>query len=182
MTLLSTLKVLARNGVIRDCQKISVRFSGHGHKMHIQPSRFVWSTFKDYLHFYFMLGAIPLTLITAYANIVVGDAELTDIPEGYTPHHWEYYKHPITRFFAKYCFLDRALAYESSVSKLAEESEKILIHRVKQQLKMMMAEKADNKAWYYTEVDPAQNRWLLDKFRTIAFKTEGISDRGELDD
>lgn len=39
-----------------------------------------------------MLGAIPLTLITAYANIVVGDAELTDIPEGYTPHHWEYYK------------------------------------------------------------------------------------------
>lgn len=46
----------------------------------------------------------------------------------------------------------------------------------------MMAEKADNKAWYYTEVDPAQNRWLLDKFRTIAFKTEGISDRGELDD
>lgn len=71
---------------------VSVRFSGHGHKMHIQPSQFVWKTFKDYLHFYFMLGAIPLALITAYANIFIGDAELTDIPEGYTPHHWEYYK------------------------------------------------------------------------------------------
>ncbi|OTF70753.1 NADH dehydrogenase[ubiquinone] 1 beta subcomplex subunit 5-like [Euroglyphus maynei] len=150
--------------------------------MHIQPSQFVWKTFKDYLHFYFMLGFIPLTLITAYANIVVGEAELTDIPEGYTPHHWEYYKHPVTRFLAKYLFDDAAMGYESSVSKMAESSEKILLHKLKQQLKRMMAEKADNKAWYYSEVDPSQNRWYLDQFRSLTFKQEGIFDKGDMDD
>lgn len=60
--------------------------------MNIEPSSFVWKQFKNYLHFYFLLPAIPLSLITAYAHIFIGDAELTEIPEGYVPHNYEYYK------------------------------------------------------------------------------------------
>lgn len=56
----------------------------------IQPSRFEWNKFKNHLHFYFMLGAIPCGLGILYANVFIGPATLSEIPEGYTPKHWEY--------------------------------------------------------------------------------------------
>jgi NADH dehydrogenase (ubiquinone) 1 beta subcomplex subunit 5 len=39
-----------------------------------------------------MLGVIPLGLITLYANVFVGPATLSEIPEDYTPKYWEYYR------------------------------------------------------------------------------------------
>ena len=70
----------------------SIRASGHGRQMLIQRSSYLWNSLKDDFHFYFLLGVVPLTLITTYANIFIGSATLTEIPEGYTPHYWEYYK------------------------------------------------------------------------------------------
>lgn len=65
----------------------------HGHhQMIIKPSRFQWDKFKDLLHFYVMLGVIPVTALVLYANIFVGPAQLAEIPEGYEPKHWEYEK------------------------------------------------------------------------------------------
>lgn len=71
---------------------VPVRFGGHGHKITIQPSTYTWSEFKDKLHFFVLLGVIPLTLITSYVNIFIGPAELTEIPDGYTPQRHEYFK------------------------------------------------------------------------------------------
>lgn len=66
--------------------------SGHGHNMKIEVSRWQWHKFKDLLHFYTMLGVIPATLIVFLTNIYIGPAKLAEIPEGYTPKHWEYHK------------------------------------------------------------------------------------------
>ncbi|KPM06536.1 NADH dehydrogenase [ubiquinone] 1 beta subcomplex subunit 5, mitochondrial-like protein [Sarcoptes scabiei] len=172
--MLSTLRrFLSKNLSIN---KKQVRHSGHEHKIHIEPSNFVWNEFKDNLHFYFMLGAIPLFLLTAYAKIFVGEAELAEIPEGYTPHYWEYYKHPVTRFMAKYLLFDRSIDYEATVSKYAEDSEQKILQELKKRLKEMMAEKSDNKAWYYNNIDISQNRWIINKTLEGRFKKFGIAD------
>lgn len=66
---------------------------GHGpREFVITPSRFQWDKFKDTLHFFVMLGVIPITAIVLYVNVFIGPATLTPIPEGYTPKHWEYHR------------------------------------------------------------------------------------------
>lgn len=53
-------------------------------------------------HYYAMVGLIPAGLIIFYANVFIGPAQLEPIPDGYNPKHWEYHRHPITRFIARY--------------------------------------------------------------------------------
>ena len=66
---------------------------GHGPRVfRITPSRWQWQKTKDLLHFYVMLGVIPLSLITFLAYVFVGPAQLEEIPEGYIPKNWEYYR------------------------------------------------------------------------------------------
>lgn len=65
--------------------------SGH-HTLPAGPSRWQWNKFKDYFHFYLMAGLIPAGAIVTYANVIVGPATLSEIPEDYEPKHWEYYR------------------------------------------------------------------------------------------
>ena len=58
----------------------------------IQASKWQWHKTKDLFHFYFLIGAIPLSIVAFLANVFVGPATLTEIPEGYVPKYWEYYK------------------------------------------------------------------------------------------
>lgn len=60
--------------------------------MEIQPSRFQWNKFKDNLHFYTLIGALPCIAIIFITNVFIGPATLTPIPEGYQPKHWEYHR------------------------------------------------------------------------------------------
>lgn len=60
--------------------------------MNILPSRYVWNKFKDTIHFYVVLGLIPVGLVITYSNIFIGPAQLQPIPEGYHPKHWEYHR------------------------------------------------------------------------------------------
>lgn len=77
----------------------------HGPRLFpLQPSRWQWNKFKDLLHFYAMVGLIPVTAVVLYANIFVGPATLQEIPEGYTPKHWEYHRVSITIFVELYFF------------------------------------------------------------------------------
>jgi len=71
---------------------------GHGPRlMPLTPSRWQWHKFKDTAHYYFMVGLIPVGLIVFYANVFIGPAKLAEIPEGYEPEHWEYYRVGIQR-------------------------------------------------------------------------------------
>lgn len=65
---------------------------GHHKVMEIQATRFQWQKMKDLFHFYFMLGIIPIGLLIFYSNVFIGPAKLREIPEDYTPQHWEYYR------------------------------------------------------------------------------------------
>lgn len=62
----------------------------------IQPSRWQWKKFKDLFHLYTLVAAIPVGAILLYTNIFIGPATLSEIPEGYVPKHWEYYRVSIT--------------------------------------------------------------------------------------
>lgn len=93
--------------------------------------------------------------------------------------YYFYFQHPITRFLVKYFMDDEVLSYENTVSKMAEESEKIILSKLRKQLKMMMAQTADNKAWYTNEIDSARNRWVIEMFNTHLFHREGIDDNGD---
>lgn len=74
----------------------------------MEPSRWSWTKFKDYFHFYVMLGVIPCSLFVTGMNLFIGPATLSEIPEGYTPKYWEYYKVSCTLLrcvFIYYCGL-----------------------------------------------------------------------------
>ncbi|EEZ97690.1 NADH dehydrogenase [ubiquinone] 1 beta subcomplex subunit 5, mitochondrial [Tribolium castaneum] len=118
----------------------------------IQPSRWQWTKFKDLFHFYIMLGVIPLGLITAYANVFIGPATLSEIPEGYTPKYWEYYKSPITRFFARYVMTSPQQDYEKYLAYLFMENEKRQLRMLETQVKQKIAERRDYQAYYYRPV------------------------------
>lgn len=67
--------------------------SDHGPRlMTITPSRMQWHKFKDMLHFYVMLGVIPITAIVFYTNVFIGPATLTEAAEDSEPKHWEYHR------------------------------------------------------------------------------------------
>lgn len=73
---------------------------------------------------------------------------------------------------------DEVFAYEHTVSKLAEDSEKVILAKLRRQLKEMMAQTADNKLWYSNEIDTSKNRWVIEMFDTHLFHKEGIEDVG----
>ncbi|XP_076086572.1 NADH dehydrogenase [ubiquinone] 1 beta subcomplex subunit 5, mitochondrial-like [Mytilus galloprovincialis] len=116
-------------------------------------SRSVYNTLKDEFHFFFWVGAIPCILIVAAFNIFGGQGELTDIPEGYQPHHWEYEKHPIRRFIAKHFTVPMEKIYEQNLHYQwmdnAKNDQRILARKIR----AMMRENQDYKAWYYIPVD-----------------------------
>lgn len=76
---------------------------GHGPKtMQIIPSKYQWQKYKDQLHYYILLGVIPLSAVVLYANIYIGPATLCEIPEGYVPKQWEYYKVTTIQWHVKF--------------------------------------------------------------------------------
>ncbi|XP_022822653.1 NADH dehydrogenase [ubiquinone] 1 beta subcomplex subunit 5, mitochondrial [Spodoptera litura] len=131
---------------------------GHEHKTFVlQPSRWQWHKFKDMFHFYTMLGLIPVTAIIFYTNVFIGPAQLTPIPEGYEPKHWEYHRHPITRFIARYIHQSPQEDYEKFLHFLDEEKQKQKIRKLEKEIVKKMAENHDYQAYYYK---PMVNKYL----------------------
>ncbi|CAL7941320.1 unnamed protein product [Xylocopa violacea] len=94
-------------------------------------------------------GAIPATLIVLYANIMIGPATLEPIPEGYNPQAWEYYKHPITRFLAKYIVPDLEVEYEKYIHKLRTATIKRKLRYLEQEVKYNIYKNSDYQYWSY---------------------------------
>merc|ERR1712071_721466 len=163
MAVLSVLRVVGRN-VIQNGICVSksspsllsagktnslqlVRQMGEHRPMRIAPSRWSWNRFKDMLNFYFMLGAIPAGLLILSANLFVGPATLTEIPEGYTPQHWEFYSHPITRFIAKHWTKSYQQEYEMTLQFLYEEEYKQKLRLAEKRVKNIVGEKKLIRPW-----------------------------------
>ncbi|KAA3669806.1 NADH dehydrogenase (ubiquinone) 1 beta subcomplex subunit 5 [Paragonimus westermani] len=79
----------------------------------VGPLSFNWTQ-----HFFIMLGVVPCLVLVFCVNLFVGPAELTDIPEGYEPRFWEYYRHPISRLIAKHFTPHPQMLYESTLGYL----------------------------------------------------------------
>ena len=116
------------------------------------PTRMQWHKFKDTFHFYVMLGVIPVTAIIFYSNVFIGPATLTEIPEGYEPKHWEYHRHPISRFISRYIHNSPQEEYEKQCHVINEEQQKMRLRKLEAEIKAKMAERRDYQAYYYRPV------------------------------
>ncbi|XP_075161305.1 NADH dehydrogenase (ubiquinone) SGDH subunit [Haematobia irritans] len=147
---LAKYRTVLQTPAVQNAVQMQLRQMGGGHHhMIVQPSRFQWNKFKDLLHFYVMLGVLPITALVMYSNIFIGPAQLQEIPEGYEPKHWEYHKHPISRFIARYILTSPQQEYEKSMHHLFEEDEKAKIRKLEEQIRAKMSERNDYKAYYY---------------------------------
>lgn len=145
--------IVGRSTLIRNFHTSLPKQGGdHARQMIITPSRWQWHKFKDMMHFYILLGVIPLSLLTLFVNIFVGPAKLAPIPEGYWPEHEEYHQHPITRFIVKYLHSNYQQDYEKKMHIVHYHDEIRQIRLLEKKLKLVISEKEDVKGYSYTPV------------------------------
>ncbi|KAM3834797.1 NADH dehydrogenase [ubiquinone] 1 beta subcomplex subunit 5, mitochondrial [Vipera latastei] len=136
----------SRSGVI-----VSLRHASETKKMlFIKTTRFYDHRFLRLLNWYTLLTGIPVLLIVAFVNIFIGEAELAEIPEGYIPNHWEYYKHPISRWIARYIHDPPEKEYEKQMARLHIEYEKKKLRTLEAEANKLMFHRGDG-AWHHFE-------------------------------
>ena len=127
----------------------SVRcMSGHN-TLTITASRWQWHKTKDWLHFYFWVGLIPISIFVFSANVFVGPATLEPIPEGHVPKHWEYYRSPVVRLFARYLFSQPQKEYEKGLYFIVHDMDVKQMRDLQRQVKEYIRNEQDYPAFGY---------------------------------
>ncbi|XP_018577796.1 NADH dehydrogenase [ubiquinone] 1 beta subcomplex subunit 5, mitochondrial [Anoplophora glabripennis] len=152
MVVFSTLRSLLRLQLNASKNAVVSRSMSEHRTFPLTPSRWQWNKFKDLTHFYILIGIIPCTLGVAYANIFIGPATLSEIPEDYEPKYWEYYKNPVTRFIARYILTNPQQDYEKYLAHIFMEDERRRLRMLERDVKQKMAERQDYQAYYYRPV------------------------------
>ncbi|XP_066248096.1 NADH dehydrogenase [ubiquinone] 1 beta subcomplex subunit 5, mitochondrial [Euwallacea similis] len=148
MTLLSKLRPLFKH--LKSVSRAATNRQMSEHRtLSLEPSRFQWTKFKDYIHFYVLLGIIPCSLFVTGMNVFIGPGTLSEIPEGYTPKYWEYYKNPVTRFLTRYLFNNPQQDYEKFLTYIFVEHEKIRLRQLEKEIVQKMGERFDYQAYYF---------------------------------
>lgn len=145
--------------------KVQRRFSGHD-AMDITPSQFAWNKAKDSLHFFTLLAVIPAAIITTITNIR-GNPELSEIPEGYEPRHWEYYRIPLTRWIAKWFFRTEELEYEIEIAQHELDAEEFILRKSQERIEKVMAFYTDHRSRNFRPVYAEYMRRGRDEALTV---------------
>lgn len=116
--------------------------------MNITPSNWEWLKLKDLLLMYTIIGAVPAAVIVAIINIRA-NPELAEIPEGYEPREWEYYKHPISRFIARYLMAPQEADEEMIMDAMDRDSENMIMQHMHRRCEKVMAFYNDHRSRHF---------------------------------